>query len=90
MQAVDVVVRAGKGSENGGVYLDCKQESLSTMRWMYQRNAQLLKEKFGYDFTSQPTEVVPEMYEHGGEPSPTTTPCALMPRGCSVFVLRRQ
>ncbi|MFR1166482.1 MAG: hypothetical protein ACLSDQ_02015 [Adlercreutzia equolifaciens] len=27
MQAVDVVVRAGKGSENGGVYLDCKQES---------------------------------------------------------------
>lgn len=38
------------------------------MRWMYQRNAQLLKEKFGYDFTSQPTEVVPEMYEHGGEP----------------------
>lgn len=68
MQAVDVVVRAGKGSENGGVYLDCKQESLSTMRWMYQRNAQLLKEKFGYDFTSQPTEVVPEMYEHGGEP----------------------
>ena len=68
MQAVDVVVRAGKGSENGGVYLDCKQESLSTMRWMYQRNAQLLKEKFGYDFTAQPTEVVPEMYEHGGEP----------------------
>ncbi len=33
------------------------------MRWMYQRNAQLLKEKFGYDFTAQPTEVVPEMYE---------------------------
>lgn len=31
MQAVDVVVRAGKGSENGGVYLDCKQESLSTI-----------------------------------------------------------
>lgn len=24
MQAVDVVVRAGKGSENGGVYLDCQ------------------------------------------------------------------
>lgn len=68
MQAVDVVVRAGKGSESGGVYLDCKEESLATMRWMYQRNAQLLKEKFGYDFTAQPTEVVPEMYEHGGEP----------------------
>lgn len=68
MQAVDVVVRAGKGSERGGVYLDCKEESLATMRWMYQRNAQLLKEKFGYDFTAQPTEVVPEMYEHGGEP----------------------
>ncbi len=68
MQAVDVVVRAGKGSESGGVYLDCKEESLATMRWMYQRNAQLLKEKFGYGFTAQPTEVVPEMYEHGGEP----------------------
>ncbi|WP_304597157.1 FAD-dependent oxidoreductase [Adlercreutzia caecimuris] len=68
MKAVDVVVRAGKGSESGGVYLDCKEESLATMRWMYQRNAQLLKEKFGYDFTAQPTEVVPEMYEHGGEP----------------------
>ena len=68
IQAVSIVVDAGKGTENGGVYLDCKPESLSTMRWMYQRNAALLKEKFGFDFTEQPVEVVPEMYEHGGEP----------------------
>ena len=34
---------------------------------MYQRNAALLKEKFGFDFTEQPVEVVPEMYEHSGE-----------------------
>ena len=68
IQAASIVVDAGKGTENGGVYLDCKPESLSTMRWMYQRNAALLKEKFGFDFTEQPVEVVPEMYEHGGEP----------------------
>ena len=67
IQAVSIVVDAGKGTENGGVYLDCKPESLSTMRWMYQRNAALLKEKFGFDFTEQPVEVVPEMYEHSGE-----------------------
>lgn len=68
MKAVSIVVDQGNGSENGGCYLDCKPESLSTMRWMYQRNAALLKEKFGYDFTQQPVEVVQEMYEHGGEP----------------------
>ena len=67
IQAACIVVDRGQGSENGGIYLDCKPESLSTMRWMYQRNAALLKEKFGFDFTEQPVEVVPEMYEHSGE-----------------------
>lgn len=68
IQAMAIVAEQGNGSESGGVYLDCQPESLATMRWMYQRNAALLKEKFGYDFTAQPTEVLPEMYEHSGEP----------------------
>lgn len=68
IQAMAIVAEQGNGSENGGVFLKCTEESLSTMRWMYQRNAILLKEKFGFDFTQELTEVVPEMYEHGGQP----------------------
>ncbi len=68
MIAMNIAVEAGNGTENGNIYLDCKPESLETMRWMYQRNAQLLKEKFGFDFSAQPVEVTAEMYEHGGEP----------------------
>lgn len=68
MWAASIVNEAGNGSEQGGVFLDCKPESLGTMRWMYQRNAALLKKKFDYDFTAQPIEVIPEMYEHSGEP----------------------
>ncbi|MDR0500406.1 MAG: FAD-binding protein [Coriobacteriales bacterium] len=68
IQAMALVAAQGNGSENGGVFLKCTEESLSTMRWMYQRNAQLLKEKFGFDFAKELVEVVPEMYEHGGQP----------------------
>lgn len=66
--AMNIAVQAGNGTENGNVFLDCKPESLATMRWMYQRNAALLLEKFGFDFTLEPVEVTSEMYEHGGEP----------------------
>lgn len=67
-QAAAIVIEMGNGSENGGIYLDCSEENLATMRWMYQRNAKLLKEKFDYDVTREPVEVLPEMYEHSGEP----------------------
>lgn len=67
IQAACIVADRGDGSENGGIFLDCKPEAMETMRWMYQRNAAIVKEKFGYDFTSEPVEVVPEMYEHSGE-----------------------
>ncbi len=68
IQAMSLVNEMGNGSENGGVYLRCTEESLPTMRWMYVRGANLLKEKFGFDFTKESVEVLPEMYEHGGQP----------------------
>lgn len=68
MQAAFMAISQGNGSENGGIYLDCKPEALASMRWMYQRNAELMMKKFGYDVTSGPVEVIPEMYEHGGDP----------------------
>ncbi|MEC4294647.1 FAD-binding protein [Adlercreutzia shanghongiae] len=68
IQAMALANDAGKGSENGGVYLTVTEESMPTMRWMYQRNAALLKRNFGFDFLKETVEVVPEMYEHGGQP----------------------
>jgi succinate dehydrogenase/fumarate reductase flavoprotein subunit len=68
MKAVSIVNAQGNGSENGGVYLDCSPEKLATARWMYRRNAEMIKDTFGYDMTTAPVEVIPEMYEHGGEP----------------------
>lgn len=68
IRAVAAINDAGKGSENGGMYLRCTEDDIATMRLMYTRNIDLLKEKFGFDVTKEQIEVVPEMYEHGGAP----------------------
>jgi succinate dehydrogenase / fumarate reductase flavoprotein subunit len=68
IQAMSLVNDMGNGTPNGGIYLRCTEESLPTMRWMYQRNAQMLKDTFGFDVTQEYVEVLPEMYEHGGQP----------------------
>ena len=68
IKAVNFANEMGNGTENGGVYLKCTAESLPTMRYMYTRNADYMKKEYGFDFTEQLVEVVPEMYEHGGQP----------------------
>ncbi len=64
-------VLEGKGSPNGGVYLDLRnkeaQKSLFE-REVYSRNIKPYKERFGIDVTKEMMEVALEQYESQGHP----------------------
>lgn len=59
-----VIVGEGRGTENGGVYINVGN---SHLRYGNERNKALLK-KFGVDVENESIEALPEMYEHGGNP----------------------
>lgn len=63
-------VEQGKGSPNGGVYLDLRagDEIIRTMRVHYSRNIVPFKEKFGIDVKKQLLEVAIEWPENHGHP----------------------
>lgn len=58
----------GKGSPNGGLYVEVTEESRAAMRQMYARNVTMLEDKLGLDFSKDLMECMIEMYEHGGTP----------------------
>lgn len=68
IQAAQIVCDLGKGTENGGVLLRCDAEGMASMRYMYTRNFDFFKAKWGLDMIGRDVEVIPEMYEHGGQP----------------------
>ncbi|MGI6218076.1 MAG: FAD-binding protein [Coriobacteriales bacterium] len=68
IRAAQIVCDLGKGTENGGVLLRCDEEGMQSMRYMYTRNFDLFKAKWGLDMVGRDIEVIPEMYEHGGQP----------------------
>jgi succinate dehydrogenase / fumarate reductase flavoprotein subunit len=63
-------VEQGKGSPNGGVYLDLRagEEIIKTMRVHYSRNIIPFKEKFGIDVKKQLLEVAIAWAENHGHP----------------------
>lgn len=68
MQIIGKTLSEGKGSPNGGVYVECGEEMQDIMRQTYRRSIPLFKEKFGIDVTKDLLECSFEMYEHGGFP----------------------
>jgi succinate dehydrogenase / fumarate reductase flavoprotein subunit len=66
-RTVALEIYNGKGSPNGGVYVDyASPESRATIRAFYKRNINLFKEIFAIDVSNEPLEVGFEMIEHQG------------------------
>lgn len=59
----------GKGSPNGGVYIDCRSNKiLDELRDTYKRNVKPYKELFGIDVQKDLLEVAVEWYESNAHP----------------------
>ncbi|MBU1053396.1 MAG: FAD-binding protein [Proteobacteria bacterium] len=59
----------GKGSPNGGVYIDCRSNKiLDELRDTYKRNVKPYKELFGIDVQKDRLEVAVEWYESNAHP----------------------
>ncbi|MBU1055099.1 MAG: FAD-binding protein [Proteobacteria bacterium] len=59
----------GKGSPNGGVYIDCRSDALiAGLRNLYRRNVKPYKDLFGFDIQKNLLEVALEWYESNGHP----------------------
>ncbi|MBU1055100.1 MAG: FAD-binding protein [Proteobacteria bacterium] len=62
-------IMEGKGSPNGGVYVDCSSEAhIAGLRDTYRRNVKPYKESFGFDVQKQLLEVSLEWYESNAHP----------------------
>ena len=73
-------IRKGKGSPNGGVYIDLKAIPYQDIANYYRRNLEHVKEDFGYDWLEKPVEVVFEWYETCGHPSVNARAETTLPR----------
>jgi len=66
-QAIAKCISEGKGTANGGVYVDFSTpEAYAAIGEMYLRNIKLWKEIFGIDVEGAKLECALEAYEHGG------------------------
>lgn len=67
VRAVGMEIYEGRGSENGGVYVDyTTPEAQAMIRYFYKRNIALFKEEFNIDATNELIECGFEMIEHSG------------------------
>ncbi|MBI5910246.1 MAG: FAD-binding protein [Betaproteobacteria bacterium] len=73
-------IRKGKGSPNGGLYIDLKAIPYENIAIYYRRNLEHVKADFGYDWLKKPVEVVFEWYETCGYPSVNTRAETTLPR----------
>lgn len=68
-QTIAQCIAEGRGTENGGVYVDfSSHEAFSAIGETYKRNIELWKEVFGIDVEGTKLEVCLEAYEHAGNP----------------------
>ncbi|MGI6105820.1 MAG: FAD-dependent oxidoreductase [Raoultibacter sp.] len=67
-RSVGQAIIDGQGSPDGGIYTKWDKEIFPHLRYFYQRNSPLLKEKFNFDTDQGLLEVIHEMYEHCGTP----------------------
>ncbi|MBA3035825.1 MAG: FAD-binding protein, partial [Desulfobacterium sp.] len=62
-------IQEGKGSPNGGVYVDCRSDThIAGLRDTYRRNVKPYKEQFGFDVRKELLEVNLEWYESNAHP----------------------
>lgn len=68
-QTIAKCISEGKGTENGGVYVDFSSpEAFKAIGEVYVRNIELWKKVFGIDVEGTKLECALEAYEHGGNP----------------------
>ena len=73
-------IRKGKGSPNGGLYIDLKKIPYENIAIYYRRNLEHVKADFGYDWMDEPVEVVFEWYETCGCPPVDARAQTTLPR----------
>lgn len=67
VRSVGMEIYEGRGTENGGVYVDyTTPEAQAMIRYFYKRNIALFKEEFDIDATQEYIECGFEMIEHSG------------------------